>query len=262
MTVQRKNIPVIFLHGFTGKGEDWFPIIKELNGVCNPFTINLVGHGTGEHPGELSTYTIDAQIARIKSYLKKFSFDAFMLAGYSMGGRIALRWATSYPEKLCGLILESATAGIEDETERQRRIESDEELARFIELNDIETFIDRWMNLPLFASQSRLPDEIRNEIRLRKLKNSKHGLANTLRAAGAGQMQPVWEHLPNLSIPVLLITGSIDEKFTDINKRMAGIIPDCKHFIIDDAGHNVHLEKPKQYCQVVKEFIADEMGKR
>lgn len=262
MTAQRKKIPVIFLHGFTGSSEDWFPILENIDDVCTPLTIDLVGHGTSNHPRELSTYTIDAQIARIKSYLDKLSIDKFMLAGYSMGGRIALRWATSYPEQLCGLILESAVAGIEDETERQRRIESDEELARFIESNDIETFIDRWMNLPLFASQSRLPDEIRNELRTRKLKNSKHGLANTLRAAGAGQMQPLWEHVPNLSIPVLLITGSIDEKFTDINIRMAGIIPDCKHVIIDDAGHNVHLEKPKQYYQIVKEFIANEMGKR
>ncbi len=261
MTTPPTKIPIVFIHGFTGSSEDWLPIVNELEGICDPLTIDLVGHGSNEQPDRLSDYTIDEQIDRIKKYVDNSFHNKFMLAGYSMGGRIALHWALKYPERLYGLILESTTAGIEDESERHQRIEGDEELAQFIESNNMEVFVDKWMNLPLFATQSRMPEKIRNEIRSRKLKNSKIGLTNTLRAAGTGRMQPVWNRLAQLSVPVLLITGSLDYKFTEINKRMASAIPKCKHKIINDAGHNTHLEKPKQYCQVVKEFIAYEMEK-
>ncbi len=256
MTENLEKIPVVFLHGFTGSGDDWMSVIKDLDDVCDPITINLVGHGTDDPPQDTSYYTIEEQVKRIRSIADRVSLDKFVLAGYSMGGRIALHFAVNHPDRLYGLILESTTAGIEDDDERKQRVASDEELAQFIESNDITAFTDRWMNLPLFASQSRLPGGIREEIRAKKLKNSGTALANTLRAAGTGQMQPVWKHLPELTFPVLLITGSIDEKFTGINKRMASKLPDCSHKIIEDTGHNVHLEQPDLYCRIVKEFVS------
>lgn len=249
------KIPVVFLHGFTGSGDNWIPVMKELDDVCDPVTINLVGHGTDEPPEDITAYTIDAQVERILSIADRVSLDRFVLAGYSMGGRIALSFAAGYPDRLHGLILESSTPGIENEQERQQRVDSDEELAEFIESNDLEIFIDKWINLPLFASQIRLSDEVRKEIKKQKLNNSKVALTNTLRAAGTGRMQPVWNRLPGFNIPVLLITGSIDEKFTDISRRMAEMLPNCEHQIINDAGHNVHLEKTDQYCAAIKVFL-------
>jgi len=256
MTDQREKIPVVFLHGFTGSGDDWMPVMKELENVCDPVTINLVGHGTDDPPPDKVAYTIDEQVKRILSIADRVSLERFVLAGYSMGGRIALNFAVNYPERLYGLILESATAGIEDAAKRKQRIESDEELAQFIESSDIKAFVERWMNLPLFASQSRLSPEIREEIKAQKVKNSKIALVNTLRAAGTGQMKPLWHRLSGLAMPVLLITGSIDEKFTDSSRRMAKLLPDCKHEIIEDTGHNVHLENLDRYCKAVKEFIS------
>ena len=256
MTEHQEKIPVVFLHGFTGSGDDWLPVMKELDNMCDPVTINLVGHGTDDPPPDRAAYTIDEQVKRILSIADRVSLERFVLAGYSLGGRIALNFAVNYPERLYGLILESATAGIEDDAKRKQRIESDEGLAQFIESSDIEAFVDRWMNLPLFASQSRLSPEIREEIKAQKVKNSKIALVNTLRAAGTGQMEPLWHRLSGLAIPVLLITGSIDEKFTDSSRRMAKLLPDCKHEIIEDTGHNVHLENPDRYCKVVKEFIS------
>jgi 2-succinyl-6-hydroxy-2,4-cyclohexadiene-1-carboxylate synthase len=255
MTAHQNKIPVILLHGFTGSGDDWLTVIKKIDGVCDPIAINLVGHGPAEPPEDISAYTIDSQVERILSIADGMSLEKFVLSGYSMGGRIALSFAAGYPDRIYGLILESSTAGIESGNERQRRIEGDEKLARFIESNGIETFIDRWMNSPMFASQRRLPGELWEEIKFKKVKNSKIALTNTLRSAGTGHMRPLWHRLHHFDFPVLLITGSIDEKFTGINRRMAQRFSNCRHEIIDDSGHNVHLEKPDEYCNVVKIFL-------
>jgi len=255
----KSKIPVVFLHGFTGSIDDWSDLIKELEDLCEPISINLAGHGTSAHPADFSEYTIDAEINRLLRIVNSRMIEKFVLVGYSMGGRIALSFACRYPNRLRGLILESTTAGIEDEDDRRLRIESDEELARFIESRDIEVFVDRWMSLSLFASQNKMPPEKLMELRTRKLRNSRTALANSLRAAGTGRMEPLWEHVSNLSMPVVLITGSLDTKFTEINKKMASLIPDCKHIVSDDAGHTVHFEKPDIYHQVVKDFITNGM---
>jgi len=255
MTHSTKLLPVVFLHGFTGSSDLWFPVLKELDGVCDPITINLVGHGSDEPSEDVADYTMDAQIDRIRSIADTVKLEKFVLAGYSMGARIALHFAVKYPDRLSGLILESGTAGIEDPAAREHRKKSDKELAKFIETEGVETFVNKWMNLPLFASQSRLPEETYSDIKKQKLNNSKIALANTLRAAGTGQMQPLWDYLPQLSIPVLLITGEIDEKFTDLNVRMAREFPNCKHAIVEDVGHTVHLEDPQQYAKLIADFI-------
>lgn len=261
MNDPKSKIPVVFLHGFTGSVDDWSDLAKKLENLCEPISVNLAGHGPSDHPADISEYTIDAEIDRLLRIVKSRMIETFVLVGYSMGGRIALSFACRYPNRLRGLILESTTAGIEDEDERKLRVKNDEDLACFIESNDIEVFVDRWMSLPLFGSQNKMPADRLVELRTRKLRNSGKALANSLRAAGTGRMKPLWDCISNLTMPVLLISGSLDTKFTEINKKMASLIPNCKHIVSDDAGHTVHFEKPEMYHQVVKDFISNGMEK-
>ena len=82
-----------------------------------------------------------------------------------MGGRVALQFALGAPDRLWALVLESASPGIDDADEREDRVRSDDALADEIEQNGIEAFVDRWQAIPLFASQSRLSDAARDELR-------------------------------------------------------------------------------------------------
>ena len=82
--------------------------------------------------------------------IKKFTKEKIILAGYSMGGRAALSFAVKHPEMLKGLILESASAGIKEKSLRSERVNSDEQLARYIEAHSLEEFVDFWMNIDLF----------------------------------------------------------------------------------------------------------------
>ncbi len=68
-------------------------------------------------------------------------------------------------------------------------------------------------------------------------------------------MISVWERLRLLQIPTLLITGEEDKKFTSINTEMVKLIPGAKHVVVENAGHNVHLEKPEVFVNLIKEFL-------
>ncbi len=175
-----------------------------------------------------------------------------ILLGYSLGGRIALY--TAFSGYFRALILESASPGLQDPAEREQRRLSDEALAASIERDGIPTFIERWENLPLFASQKSLPLERRKELHKQRLQNSVTGLAQSLRGVGTGAQPSLHTRLPTLHIPVLLIAGELDTKFTTIARHMAQSLPQAQLHIIPAAGHTVHLERPQAFTSLVGNF--------
>jgi 2-succinyl-6-hydroxy-2,4-cyclohexadiene-1-carboxylate synthase len=241
---------VMLIHGFSGNPFDtWGEILPSL--FDNNFSIitpEVVGH-FNYFPRELNEYQIEREAERFKVMIGDRQVH---LLGYSMGGRLALTIAVHYPEKVKSLILESATAGLKTEAERQERIQADNALADKIEANGIEWFAEYWGNLPLWANQS---PEQKAALYQQRLKNSPLGLANSLRGMGTGQMPPLWDALPQLKMPVKLIVGELDKKFLAINQEMAALIPNAELSIVPNAGHAVHIEAPEAYTAIIKNFL-------
>jgi 2-succinyl-6-hydroxy-2,4-cyclohexadiene-1-carboxylate synthase len=63
-------------------------------------------------------------------------------------------------------------------------------------------------------------------------------------------------------MPVLLVTGDGDRKFTRIAARLAARIPHAGHAIVPAAGHIPHLEQPERFLHAVRPFLAGATGGR
>ena len=257
-TIINNEVPensVFFLHGFTGCAIDWLPVVPLLNKKFNYYLVDLVGHGKSSSPKENYYYCIDSIVNQLKEIILSCSNSKIVLVGYSMGGRIALNFALQNAALLNGLVLESSTWGISEETLRRERVQQDEILADFIENNPIEKFIDYWMNIDLFNSQKRFSIEMLGQIREQKLANNITGLANTLRYSGTGTMKPLYDNIKDILLKTLLITGELDSKFTDINEQMVNLFTNAEHKIIKNAGHNTHLEEPQRFIKEINKFL-------
>ena len=161
---------VLFLHGFTGCAEDWTPVFEQMPDKYNYIAMDIVGHGKSDVPGSPSYYTIESIINQIKFVKDHLTPNKIFLLGYSMGGRIALSYASVYPDDLKGLILESASAGIKNDGERQKRYDEDLKLAEFIETHTVEEFIEMWNDQELFNTQRRFSnDKLKKRLKRRKL---------------------------------------------------------------------------------------------
>src|SRR5262249_26017949 len=158
-------------------------------------------------------YQIENAARDLCDLLKALDVPSATWLGYSMGGRLALYLALAYPHIVTTLVLESASPGLATSEARADRIRSDEPLAELIERDGIEAFTAYWESLPLFASQS---DSVRAALRPVRLKNNAHGLANSLRGMGTGAQPSLWDKLPDLTMPCLVIAGELDTKFVDI----------------------------------------------
>lgn len=253
--ISETKLSIIFLHGFTGSSNDWLEIIEMLGDGVQCFALDFPGHGNSDSPKELDHYTEHSLVAQIKTVIKHFKLQNVILCGYSMGGRAALSFTVKHGKYLKGLILESASPGLKKKKERTERKDRDEALAKLIEEKGVEEFVDYWLALPMFETLSTLSEERVMDLKNSKLGNVATGLANSLRGFGTGVMKNYWDKINELTMPTLLITGSEDSKFTNLNVEMSEKMKGSIHHIVEGAGHNVHLEKPTEFYILLKNFL-------
>tara|TARA_B100001248_G_scaffold132039_2_gene99209 strand:+ start:13890 stop:14687 length:798 start_codon:yes stop_codon:yes gene_type:complete len=245
-----ETTPILALHGFTGCGADFAPLIDQESlsehNWCAP---DLIGHGKSPTPDADSPYTQAAMIEQVADLIEK----PCVLIGYSMGGRLSLGVALAYPEKIEKLILISASPGIRDAQTRSVRKLDEEKLADKILEDGIPSFIEYWHQQPLITTQQQSKDY--EALLTQRLKNKAEGLSNSLRNFGQGSMVALWDHLYDLECPTLLITGESDVQYTKIAQAMLQQIPEVKHEVISGSGHAPHLEAPETLGKSISRFL-------
>ena len=248
--------PAVFaFHGFTGNTRTWDKFVSDAQGNYTVVTMDMLGHGQSDSPLPSDRYDISNCIKDVDSILSKLRIERVNWLGYSMGGRVALAVALALPHKTVSLVLESASPGLAETNERKARIRQDSNLADWIHKVGVPEFVTYWENLPLFSSQINLPISQLKFHRLERLKNNPIGLANSLRGIGTGIQPPLHDELVMIPFPTLLISGELDTKFTEIAKEMNDIIPESQLKEINNAGHSTHFEKPKEFNQMVLNFL-------
>ncbi|MBT8395547.1 MAG: 2-succinyl-6-hydroxy-2,4-cyclohexadiene-1-carboxylate synthase [Gemmatimonadetes bacterium] len=253
--VQGAGDPLLLIHGFTGSCRSWGEeLLSGLGQAHRVIAVDLVGHGQSDVSPDPDRYQVDELLQDLGQILDAVGVEKARWLGYSMGGRLSLAGAVRTPDRMSGLILESASPGLAEEGERRARRRADEALAEGILRGGMEAFVDHWMGLPLFATQGKLPPAIRVRTRERKLQNTPEALAACLRGMGTGVQPSFWDALPEVTVPVLLMAGEKDRKFTQVAERMAEGIPDAELRLIPKAGHAIHLENPFAWLAAVRTF--------
>lgn len=258
MTRVGNGPPLVLLHGFTGSLQTWNAIMPRLAQEFDTIAIDLLGHGATDAPSDAARYRAEWIVADLVAVLDHLGIRRAAWLGYSMGGRAALHVAIERPSRVSALALEGTSPGIVDPRERAERLRSDEALADAIESEGVAAFVDRWERLPLFASQSRLPREMREWIRRQRLANTPVGLANSLRGFGQGAQRPLHDRLGDVRAPTLLVVGAEDDKFQRLAGEMARRMPKARLEVVPEAGHAAHLEQPVRFIEIVSGFLREQ----
>ena len=249
---EKAGLGVLAIHGFTGSGSDWAPIAERLSAkVVAP---DVLGHGDSPAPEGFEQYRIHAVAKQCASWCD--TERDWVVMGYSMGGRVALRIALLMGARLRGLVLISASPGIESPAARAERMAQDQALAGQIEALGMEWFQSHWSEQPIIRTQQQIPDAIRDAMEQRRRENRAIGLAGSLRGMGQGAVEPVWSALSEIDVPTLVISGEEDARYTEIAQRTVSQIKGATHVSIEGAGHCTHLEALEPVVAVLQPFIS------
>ncbi|MFN8173462.1 MAG: alpha/beta fold hydrolase [Solirubrobacteraceae bacterium] len=233
---------LVLLHGFSQTHRAWDAVGASLGErYSEVLAPDLRGHGAAAATGPVSFDAVLSDVAALSS-------RRFVLAGYSMGGRLALAFALAHPQRVERLVLVGASPGLSDPGERAARRARDERLADVIERDGLEAFTDAWGRLPLWDGQ---PPAVAAAARADRLRNTAPGLAAALRGLGAGVMEPLWDRLAELRMPARFVAGARDWRFHTIAATMALLAPHGEAVAVPGAGHAVPLEAPEDVAGAI-----------
>lgn len=202
------GVPIVFLHGFLGRSEDWLPLSSFLP-PCQCIGFDLPGHGNSPFQ---KTFEID--------------LPQFHLVGYSLGGRLSLRFA----KRALSLTLISTHPGLRREAEKKARLESDRKWVKLLFELPIDEFLTRWYDQSIFKP-------FKPDFSMRREQNLSGLAAALLTFSLAKQKHQTIDGV---------IVGERDLKFRALYK---------KPIVIPNAGHMVHLENPKAVAEIIQKRV-------
>lgn len=249
-----KQLPaILMLHGFLGSSQDWREVVDTLKSKFFCILPDLPGHGRTTSLSD-ADYAMQPSALSLLAILNQEEIRQAALVGYSMGGRLALYLALTHSEYFSKLILESASPGLKTEKERQARIESDSNVIRSLKTQTMREFTVNWYSQPLFDSIREDSSKFEKLLKSRSQNNSEH-LIKSLKFMGTGVQPSLWDILPDLKQPSLLIVGANDNKFKSVACEMQKRSAAISIVTIAGAGHNVHFERPQEYVNELQKFL-------
>jgi 2-succinyl-6-hydroxy-2,4-cyclohexadiene-1-carboxylate synthase len=210
---------IIALHGNLGTTADW-----DLPGCPNIHPIDLWDHV------DLDFNDFAAALAGPLSA----GLEKPVLAGYSLGGRIALHALAAFPERWSGAVIVSAHPGLCCVEDRLARRTSDAIWAERARTMAWSAFLDQWNAHPLLGEAS-------PALRARQvaLEPRRDAIATASENWSLGRQEDLRLRLGRFAGPVVWITGGNDRRFTRLGAEMAAVFPNFRHVVVPGAGHRV-----------------------
>jgi len=246
------NIPMIFIHGFTGSHKSWQTVRTELE--IPSLAIDIPGHGKSTFHDLNEKYFFNDFTNELFLFIIKMGFKKVHLCGYSLGGRLALCFAAKYPELIKSIFIESSTIGMEPGEDKALILENDRKISELIS-TDYQKFLKKWEQNELFSNQkARNIDEYKNQENIR-ISHDNSQLSHSLNTFSKGNMPYMLHQFQKFKFPITIVNGKDDTKYIKEGRIMLKLNNNAKQYIVNNASHNVHLENTSFYLDLLNEHI-------
>jgi len=241
---------ILLVHGFGANKDNWNRFAKYLTPSFHVVAVDLPGFGESTKIQDAS-YTIDAQAERLDNIAKALSLESFHVAGNSMGGNIAGRYAVRFPDKVLTLGLFD-TAGVPHCPEKS-------EMARLMERGENPLLVDTPEDFDemitfAFVKPPWFPGIVKkmmaDEWARSRAFNEKVFLEIM---AEESSLVP---DLPKIWTRTLILWGDKD-RLLDVScaEVLAKGLPSSTTVIMKDCGHVPMMERPEETAQHYLDFL-------
>ena len=235
--------PIILLHGIFGSSDNWLTQARMLSSNYRTYALDLRNHGQSPHD---DVFDYPSMAEDILEFIDSNHVKDPVLIGHSMGGKVAMNFAVSHPEKLQKLIVVDIAPkpynmkhyvildGLKaiPINEITTRNEADSVLAGYVEEADVRQF--------LLKNLQRKPEGgFKWKLNLDVIAANINNIGLDLQVAGKFEK------------PTMFVKGARSKyvKETDLD-RIQEVFPAAEMETLD-TGHWVPAEKPKEFVELV-----------
>jgi esterase len=241
--------PFLILHGFLGMADNWKTLGRQWSE--DGFQVHLIdqrNHGRSPHS---EGFSYDSMAGDIKKYCADHDLDKIVLLGHSMGGKVAMKVATAYPELLDRLII----ADIAPKSYPAHH----SDIINALESVDFERITSR--NDADEVMSAKIKDKGTRQFLLKSLYRKKEGTYGwrfNLEVLGEAQ-EKVGDHediFEVVQVPTLFIRGGDSGYILDSDKlSIDNAFAKAELTTIPGAGHWLHAQKPQEFFTIVTKFL-------
>ena len=243
----KRDTPLLILHGLGGSIESWTNNIAFLSTKFRIIALDLPGFGLSDKPK--ISYSINFYVGFIEKFIRSIKLKNFFIMGSSLGGHIAVEFTIRNKKNVDKLILISPAGSL------PKTFKGTNELRKYLqiinaksssEVSRILSSIDNSMVSRSYA------DAIYNRL---SLPGAKQGFISAFKGSA---MAPRYNNkLARIDIDMLLIWGREDRMIP-----LRFIRPFMDHgksriIILEKCGHRPHVENPKLFNKMVKDFLIE-----
>jgi pimeloyl-ACP methyl ester carboxylesterase len=239
--------PMIILHGLMGSSDNWLPQAKMLGEHYHVWVVDQRNHGQSPHNNEFNYKVLSEDIL---NFIQEHHIDSPVIIGHSMGGKAAMNFALTHPDKLDKLIVVDIAPKAYDVRHDhiveglkavpidsvQSRQEANDALAPHISSEAVRQFLlKNLMRKPEggFGWRINLP------VIDQSLEMISGGLVN----------EGMFEKM------TMFIRGSKSDYILDDDREAIKKIFPNSTLVTMETGHWVQAEKPEEFVQVVLSFL-------
>lgn len=241
---------LLLAHGFGGSARNFLPQARALRDRYRVLRWDARGHARSEAPDDPRRYQTDCFVADARQVLDDAGATRAVAGGLSMGAVTALQLALAHPERVRGLLLASFPAG---PGSRHGISGIALAFADAIERDGLEAAGRRFV----WGPDAGLDERAAALVRQGFLEHPPHGLVHTLRGYVAHFPTPdaLAADLRGLGVPTLVVAGAHDAGSRPPSERLAALLPQARHVVVEDAGHVVNLHQPARFNALLAEWI-------
>ncbi len=244
--------PVVFLHGWPLNSKAFEAQVSEL--AQNGFRfigIDLRGYGKSDKPW--SGYDYDTAASDVKAVVDKLNLKNFVLAGFSMGGPIAIRYITKFgQDNIDKLLLMSAAAPLFTQREGFKHNMKPKEIDDIIQ----QIKADRPAFLAQFADMFFEQKKSAEFLHWFKLLGLEAGAHSTVNSAIALRDEDLRDELAGISVPTAIFHGKKDQVCEyALGEALEKGISNSVLVPFKNSGHGINADEPEQFNTELIRFL-------
>lgn len=238
------------MHAAVGDRRLWDGQVGAFSERYRVVRYDLRGYGESPLPGGPFSYVTD-----LSSIFEHFGFERAALVGNSLGGKVALEFALTHPERVSALVLVApGLGGHEDSPEAEAFDQEEDALLEAGRIDDaVELNLRTWLGQVDAATRERVGAMQHRALEL---------LLDAMgREPEPGPVEwldnpPAAERLGSLRVATLVIVGSEDTSdMRAIADRLATEIPGARKGVLEGVKHLPGIERPEEFNRLVLDFL-------